>query len=190
MGQSVASAFDIDRLFQDTIDLAVTVLDAEGAILMLFDPQTQELVPQCCLGGPTFVEGERVALGKGVLGWVAEHGVPVLLNNAAQDIRFDPVIDGCQEFPTQSVLCVPLLIKGQVIGTLEVLNKMPRPGFTDEDLSVLITLAAQAAIATENADYTTTCGQSATGSLRPRRTCASWPATCMTVLFSCWRRSR
>jgi len=151
MGQSVASAFDVDRLFQDTIDLAVTVLDAEGAILMLIDPQTRELVPKSCLGGPTFLEGQRVPLGKGVAGWVAEHGVPLLLNNAAQDTRFDPVIDGCHEFPTQSVLCVPLLIKGQVIGTLEVLNKMPRPGFTDEDLSVLITLAAQAAIATENA---------------------------------------
>jgi len=151
MGQSVASAFDIDRLLQDTIDLAVTVLDAEGAILMLVDQETRELVPKSCVGGPSFLEGQRVLPGKGLVGWVAEHGVPILLNNVAQDARFDPVIDGCQEFPTQSVLCVPLLIKGQVIGTLEMLNKMPRLGFTDEDLSVLITLAAQAAIAIENA---------------------------------------
>ena len=83
-------------------------------------------------------------------GWPST-AFPYCSKTRPDDTRFDPAIDGCQEFPTQSVLCVPLLIKGQVIGTLEVLNKMPRPGFTDEDLSVLITLAAQAAIATENA---------------------------------------
>src|SRR5690606_24682778 len=48
-------------------------------------------------------------------------------------------------------LCVPLEIKGRIIGVLQVLNKRSDIGFTREDLDLMRTLASQAAIAIENA---------------------------------------
>lgn len=151
MGQAMASTFDVERLFHETVELAVTVIDARIAIMTLVDPHTGELVHQLAQGGTALETARRVPLGRGITGWVAEHGEPVLVNNVNEDERFDPLIDGCCEYPTLSVLCVPLQIKGRVIGTLTVLNKVPLTGFDDEDISVLIMLAAQASIALENA---------------------------------------
>ena len=151
MGQAMAAVFDVDRLFRETGELAITVIDAQAAVMMLVDSITGDLVHQCALGGTIFETAQRVPMGRGIAGWVAEHGEPVLLNDVTQDERFAPQIDSCREVPTLSLLCVPLQIKGRVIGTLMVLNKVPMTGFDDEDASVLITLAAQASIALENA---------------------------------------
>jgi signal transduction histidine kinase len=151
MGQSMASTLDVEHLFQDTIELAVAVIDAQAAALMLFDPQRQELVHKISLGGSPFPEAQRVVLGQGIAGWVARHGQPALLNHVTQDPRFDPFIDGCQEHFTRSLLCVPLQIKGELLGTLQLFNKMSQSEFDEEDLSVLTTLAAQASISLENA---------------------------------------
>jgi len=52
---------------------------------------------------------------------------------------------------TRSIAAVPLQIKGKTIGVLEVLNKLSTDGFDEEDLRLMLTLAAQAAIAIENA---------------------------------------
>ena len=69
----------------------------------------------------------------------------------AEDPRFSREVDTRTGFLTQSVLCVPLQIKGKTIGVLEVLNKFSGDGFDEEDLQVALTMAAQAAIAIENA---------------------------------------
>jgi GAF domain-containing protein len=54
-------------------------------------------------------------------------------------------------FLTQSIAAVPLKIKGRVIGVLEVLNKYAGDGFTQEVVRLMEAMAAQAAIAVENA---------------------------------------
>ena len=151
MGQAMTSTFDINRLFQDTIELAVAVIDAQAAKLLLFDEEQGVLVHELSLGGSVFPQARKVELGQGVVGWVAEDARPILLNDALQNERFDPQVDGFQEHTVSSLLCVPLQIKGKVIGVLEVVNKAPPFEFDEEDQSVLITLAAQASIALENA---------------------------------------
>jgi signal transduction histidine kinase len=151
MGQAMTSTFDTSRLFQDTIDLALAVIDAQEATLMLLDPERQRLSRKVSRGGTVYPQAQYVALGQGVAGWVAQYGEPVLCNDALLDDRFDPKVDGFREQITRSLLSVPLQIKGKVIGVLEVFNKTSPFEFDEEDLSVLITLAAQVAIALDNA---------------------------------------
>jgi signal transduction histidine kinase len=151
MGQAMTSTFDTNRLFQDTIELALAVIDAQEATLLLLDEERQELGHEVSRGGTVFPQAQYIAPGQGIAGWVAKHGEPVLINNVAEDERFDPRIDGLREQTTKGLLCVPLQIKGKVIGVLEIFNKVPPFEFDEEDLSVLITLAAQVAIALDNA---------------------------------------
>jgi signal transduction histidine kinase len=151
MGQAMTSTFDTNRLFQDTIELALAVIDAREATLMLLNEERLELVHEVSRGGTVFPQAQSIKLGQGIAGWVGQYGEPVLLNDAAQDDRFDPKIDGFREQRTRGLLCVPLQIKGKVIGILEVFNKALPFEFDEEDLSVLITLAAQVAIALDNA---------------------------------------
>lgn len=91
-----------------------------------------------------------MALSEGIAGWVATHGEPVVVNEVGNDPRFCSKLDTWTGFTTQSVVCVPVRIRGKTIGVLEVLNKRSDASFDPEDLSLMITTASQAAIAIEN----------------------------------------
>ncbi|HDN79136.1 MAG: hypothetical protein DRI61_03500 [Chloroflexi bacterium] len=152
IGQHMVSTFDLNELLMDTMEVANLILDAMAASLMLIKEETQELVMEMVYGE----EGETVRmvkskLGEGIVGWVAEHGKPLLINDVQKDPRFNPKVDARTGVLTKSIVCVPLQIKGKTIGVLEVINKRSGDGFDEEDLKLLSTIAAQAAIAIENA---------------------------------------
>lgn len=152
MGQAMVSTFDLSKLLYDTMQLAANVMDAGAAVLMLIDEKSQELVFEVTHGpGTAGFRQQRVGMNEGVVGWVATHGEPVIINDVSQDERFNREVDTRTGFLTRSVLCVPLQIKGKTIGVLEVLNKFSGNGFDQEDLQLALTMAAQAAIAIENA---------------------------------------
>ncbi|MDY7042036.1 MAG: GAF domain-containing sensor histidine kinase, partial [Chloroflexota bacterium] len=152
MGQAMVSTFDLDRLLSDTMQLATSVIDAGAAVLMLTDEKNRELVFKITHGpGTAGFRQQRVSMDEGIVGWVSTHGEPVIINDVSKDHRFSREADTRTGFLTQSVLCVPLQIKGKTIGVLEVLNKFSGNGFDQEDLQVALTMAAQAAIAIENA---------------------------------------
>jgi signal transduction histidine kinase len=88
----------------------------------------------------------------------------ILLLSAAkpmviQDVRSDPRhfggVDKQIDFESRSLLGVPLLVRDRPIGVLEALNKREDDVFSEEDGQVLMTLAAQAAVAIENARLVT-----------------------------------
>ncbi|MBN1641260.1 MAG: GAF domain-containing sensor histidine kinase [Anaerolineae bacterium] len=151
MGQAMTSTFETDRLFRDTIDLAMTVIDAQQARLLLLDPRGEWLEIEMARGAGRGLEARRVPVGAGVTGWVAACAEPALINDPAVDDRYDASVDGLADRAVHNLACAPLQIKGKVIGVLEVMNKGIPSGFDEEDLSVLITLAAQVSIALENA---------------------------------------
>jgi HD-GYP domain-containing protein (c-di-GMP phosphodiesterase class II) len=59
-------------------------------------------------------------------------------------------VDERTEFKTRNIICVPVKVKEKVIGVLEAINKRKRGGFNKQDLSLLISLADQVAIALDN----------------------------------------
>ncbi len=101
-------------------------------------------------GGNELVRGLRLEPGQGIVGYVIQEGCPVLVPNVRCDPRWYAGVDQMSGYQTRSVLCVPLQVKGQVIGALEVLNK--RDGiFTAHDQRLLSSLADLAAQCIENA---------------------------------------
>lgn len=151
MGQAMASTFDLDHLFQDTIDLAISVIDAQQATLLLLDCDRNQLRVQVSLGKAGRVNTQVVKPGQGITGWVVEHGEPLVVNDPEADERYDPEVDCVPGRVLRSLIAVPLQFRGRTIGVLRVCNKVPPLDFDEEDLSVLITLAAQVSIALENA---------------------------------------
>jgi signal transduction histidine kinase len=96
------------------------------------------------------VQGKRLEMGQGILGWVAEHGEPLLVPDTRTDSRYFGDFDAESGFSARSILCVPLLVKGQPIGAIEAINKL-NGTFDEEDLRLLTRLAVPAATAIENA---------------------------------------
>jgi signal transduction histidine kinase len=152
VAQSMTSTFDLGKVLDDTMQLASAVLDASASALMLIDEEAGELVFEYAHGAAgAALRQQRIGLQQGIAGWVAAHGVPVLVNDVHHDPRFSPLVDTRTGFLTQSVVCVPLKIRGKTIGVLEALNKRSGHGFDSEDLGLMVTTANQAAIAIENA---------------------------------------
>jgi serine phosphatase RsbU (regulator of sigma subunit) len=92
--------------------------------------------------------GYRVGL-EGIVGSVAATGEPLIVGDVSQDPRFVPYPD-MEIDSTRSEIVVPLAIGKQVTGVLDVESSEPH-AFGDEDMFVLKTLAAQIAVAVEDA---------------------------------------
>ena len=151
VGQALSSTLDLDERLNMMLGEASRVLEVSMVSISLLDKQTGELAFRSVSEGQAQnLTGRRLAPGQGIAGWVAEHGKPLLVHDAQSDPRFCPIFDDITGVITESVLCVPLVTKGRVIGVVEALNK-PEPGFTQDDLAMLRSLGASAAVSIENA---------------------------------------
>lgn len=96
--------------------------------------------------------GTVVTKGKGIAGWVAENGKPVRIENAKDDERFDPDVDGIAGQQVNTILCVPLMMKTGVVGVIALLNK--KGGlYTAREEEMITYLADQAAISIARAKF-------------------------------------
>jgi diguanylate cyclase (GGDEF)-like protein len=117
----------------------------------------EELLPVAWQGqiGEYFEETEeqlRLKMGEGITGWVAQHGSPVYLPDAAHDPRVR-IIPGTEPDLPESLLVVPAVYEERVIGVI-VLSKLGLHQFTDDDLRLLVIYASFAAQAMANASTT------------------------------------
>lgn len=151
ISQAITSTLDLQETLTIITDHTTRLLGVAATSVVLYDETNDDLLFAAASGeGSDFVRGMRLALGQGVVGWVAQQGQPVLVPNVSEDSRFFGDFDKESGFTTRSILCVPLQTKGQTIGAIEAMNKESGP-FDEEDLKLLTSLAAPAATAIENA---------------------------------------
>ncbi len=152
VAQSLASELNLEPLLKNILRSAVEVMDASAGSLLLLDPATDELIFEVIKGGGRqALQGQRMAKDKGIAGWVVTNRRPLTVNDVDKYERPYKGIETDTDFKTDSLICVPLMAKGKVIGALEVLNKRSGGKFNDDDLDILTTFAAQSATAIENA---------------------------------------
>jgi len=116
-----------------------------------------DLIPVAWQGqiGEYFEETEeqlRLRMGQGITGWVAVHGTPVYLPDAAHDPRVRTIPGTSEDLP-ESLLVVPTIYEERVIGVI-VLSKLGLHRFTEDDLRLLVIYASFAAQAMANAAMT------------------------------------
>jgi len=151
IAHTITSSLDIDDVIQKTMAGINATLDVEAGSLLLLDENTKELYFKITLRGENKqITSYRLQPDEGVAGWVVTNNQPTVVNNAASDSRFSNKIDKAIGFKTRTLLCTPLVVQGNPIGALEVINK--RSGlFTKIDLDLLVSMAASLGIALKNA---------------------------------------
>jgi sigma-B regulation protein RsbU (phosphoserine phosphatase) len=150
--RALDSGQNLDALLYYIMEKCKLIMNAEATSLMLVIPETQELEFKIVLGPKSEeVRPFRLPIGKGISGWVAKTGKPVLIPDAYKDDRFDPSFDKRSGFVTRSMLCVPMIYKNKIIGVMTVLNRLDQFSFTENDQVLLTIFASQAALAIENA---------------------------------------
>ena len=139
------------ELLPAILAVARRVLEVEAASLFLVTP-SGDLELACASGAATegrSAETLTVPRGRGISGWVLEHGQALLVPDAYADPRFYQEADKITGFRTRSILCVPLKRDSKEIGVLQVLNPIGREAFQPEDLEVFAAYGNLAATAIE-----------------------------------------
>jgi signal transduction histidine kinase len=150
--QDLVSELDLDRLLKRILRSAIHAADGTAGALLLLDPSGQELVFSVVEGGGgAALRGQRMDRDMGVAGWVLAHNEPVMIADVREDERFFESVSNQVNYEVRSLICIPLVAKGEVIGVLEVLNKATSDCFDEDDLSLLSSFAAQSTTAIENA---------------------------------------
>lgn len=150
--RSLNSTLSLQPLLQKIIRAARELTQTEASSIILIDRNTGELRFEAATGERSQeVASVVVPMDQSIAGWVAQHGEPVIIDDAHSDPRFYHQIEEQIGFETRSLLAVPMTAKGKGIGVLEVVNKHGDATFSNEDLETLSVLAAQAAVAIENA---------------------------------------
>ncbi|MGD8399121.1 MAG: GAF domain-containing protein, partial [Anaerolineae bacterium] len=151
IGQVITSVLDLKQALGAIGDHAQRLLDVAATSVVLYDDETGDLWFGAASGREAeHIEGRRLTHGQGIIHWVVENGQPAIVNDVAQNPGFSSEWDQQADFTTTSILCVPLRSKGRTIGAIEALNKASGR-FDEEDLTLLASLAAWAAVAIENA---------------------------------------
>ena len=151
MGLALNSTMDLNTLFDLLIRKTMEVLKARIGYILLLEPDGQSLRIAGAAGLSDALDPElRIPLKPGgVSHWVVAHRQPLLLQDMQQNRDFVRV--SRLGYTRETVVCAPLSLKDEIIGTISMANHQDLGSFSSEDLSLLSTIAAQASIAIKNA---------------------------------------
>jgi sigma-B regulation protein RsbU (phosphoserine phosphatase) len=146
IARELTSILNVDQLLKRIGELLTRLIDYQMFSILLLDPAGETLQHRFSLRFQENIHLKNdVPLGKGIVGYAAQHKEAVLVRDVKKDPRY---IDTNPE--TRSELAVPLIYNDKVIGVLD-LEHTKRGFFTDDHQRTITTLAAQIAIAIENA---------------------------------------
>ena len=152
LARGLSSTLDVDALLKRIGQSAEQILLCEASSIMLLEDDKEHLYFKVASGEKGgAVTRYKVKVGEGIAGLVAETQESILINDVAADKRFAARYDQISGFQTRSILCVPMVAGGELVGVLEVLNKKSPAGFTPADQGLLESLAGLGAMAIANA---------------------------------------
>ncbi len=148
---AVTSSLDPREIYHLVMEKINQFFHVDAGSLLMLDEETNELVFVMTLEeGQERLVGVRVPPGLGIVGYVARTQQYAIVHDPASDPRFYRAVSDGIGYDVQSILCVPIVVKGRTIGVIELLNK--RTGhFTEEEAIRLTRMAATIGIALENA---------------------------------------
>src|SRR6266542_4721861 len=150
-GIALTSELSLDAVLQQLAETAAQLTGAEYAALGVIDPAGRELERFLVHGIDDEAARQigELPRGRGILGALIRDATPLRLHDLTQDPRSVGVPPGHPQMKT--FLGVPILLRGVAFGNLYLTEKQGGADFTEEDEELVKLLAAQAAVAVENA---------------------------------------
>jgi len=150
MVKQVTSQVEPEEFLEEVLRQAVEIVGAEAGSLLLLDEKRGELrFAVVHGGGGESLVNKRIPADAGIAGWVVQNRQPLIVNDPTSNPRFYSGIDAQVGFTSRSIICVPLIAGGSVIGALEAVNKRQQHEFDNHDISLLWAFSSQVAMAIE-----------------------------------------
>ena len=152
IGKALTSSLEIHAILETIMKQVEHLIKPKSWSLLLTDVESGDLIFEIAVSSVSEqLKGVRLERGQGIAGWVAQHGQPLLIPDVSKDERFADHFDQKLLFTTRSIVCVPMKIKDQVVGVIELINSYEELDFDDSDILLISAIADFAAIALENA---------------------------------------
>ncbi|MCK4961892.1 MAG: GAF domain-containing protein, partial [Anaerolineales bacterium] len=149
---SIGSSLDHEIVLQSIAEQAKALLQADGSRIHLVDPEKGIL--RCLIALDPEAEAImaiELEIGQGITGYVAEQGVPVLVNDPSLEPKSIHISGPLGDEP-ECLIMAPLKVRQRTMGVMTVRRLGLNRPFSTSDLDLLTAFAAQAAVALENAD--------------------------------------
>ena len=151
ISRTLSAAMDQETFLGSLIAAASELTGCETASILELEEEGEQLH---FLALPWFhqdlLKPVKVPMQNSVAGWVLENGQAAVIPDVSAEPLHYKGADQASNFVTHSLMAVPIIFQGEKLGVLEVVNKAGEAHYTEEDLTILETLASQAAIAIQN----------------------------------------
>ena len=136
---------NLDDALSGSLEIIVKTLNSEAGAIWLLDPKTDRLTPMFHIG-PADISDITVENGLGIEGVVTKTGKSVIVEDAANDSRFDGTVFDDNGLITKTMICVPLNNLHEVIGCVQIVNKKDGSLYDADELQLCERMASLAAI--------------------------------------------
>ncbi|MBU1125589.1 MAG: GAF and ANTAR domain-containing protein, partial [Candidatus Omnitrophica bacterium] len=155
ISKAITSELYLDDILRLIVAVTAEVLSSNICSLMLINENTNELIVRAAQSiSEEYNKKPPLKIGEGIAGKVVQENRPIAVKDVAGEKEYKHK-DIAKKEGLSSLLCVPLSVKGKVIGVINCYTSKPHT-FSNREVDVLTTIANQAAVAIENTELMVT----------------------------------
>ncbi len=147
LNESILTLLDFNKLLKTVLDIMQNTFNLDNSAILLYDEKSEELYIGAAVGyKEEMIKNFRTSIGgRGITGAAAKNREPLYVPNIAEDSRYIPGIEGAK-----SEIAIPLIVKDQLIGVLDVESK-EEYSFSPDDFEVMRIFCSHLSMALHNA---------------------------------------
>ncbi len=150
VSRAIGGSLDLQTVLNQVMDAIIALTEAERGFLLIQDDDGNLAIPVRRNFDQETIGVDAVSISRTVTNRVLESGQAIITTNAQEDPRFSNQAS-IVAHALRSIMASPLRVRGKVIGVVYVDNRVRTNLFSEQDLELLETFAAQAAVAIDNA---------------------------------------
>lgn len=150
--QEISTKFKLEDIAKSVVDNAVNIFNVEKCAILLADKNQKELSVRYAIGlTQDLTRQDRIKRGESISGRTMETNEYILINDIEQDSWFRT--SNKEQYYRGAILSMPLSIKSEVVGVINLNNKKTGAVFDQDDIRLLKSMAIQTATAIQNANF-------------------------------------
>ena len=151
LSRAISSTMELQELMAKIITKTIKTIGAEQGTIMLVEEKSEVPLRTMIRGVDEQHRGRVYKLGSHLIGWMIKNKIPFLSNDTHKDDRLKGL--EIEKSGVFSILSVPMILKGQLIGVIYLFNKKENTQFTNENQKLLCIIATQVGSYLVNARY-------------------------------------
>lgn len=137
--------YRFDEYIRELLMIVLAAIKSESGSILELNPKKKTLFFRAALGpGADKISSVEIPIGHGIVGQVAQTGLPILVSNAPENKDHLKSVAGLSSVHPKNLIAAPIFVRGKLYGVVELLNKVGETDFNHSDLDQLKYLAKMA----------------------------------------------